>query len=614
MIDIYVKKAVVFAIVAVFLMVASTPAISLISVEKINSESPNIIIYEQANNDGWYWKSSYPNYAPSGIPDFDQEQNQWMVIFPGPDGVLDSTPTPWPWSDDVVSSDGLRIAPGPDCRLESDPAGDDVVRWNFNGPVAIANCFWWFDSKFESPKGVPGDGIDGFSLVQDYTVGDDHLLDNVPLLIEKLAASMGLCSEGTCLIDDMQDAIDEWFVDTDLDDVFVEHTYNKTTFSFIADEIERSQDVILLLGFYDVEGADCVRKETHYVTCAGVNSASFMIAFSDPSRDVADSSGHDHNDAQYVSHDIYDVTTGCPCPDFDYKWWLPDYPSGYDYAIVEQAVVICPKPIYVEKKVWNGEKWAETTDADIGDTIRFNITVHNNYQTDLTNIGVHDTLPRCLEYTGNAEPEEPWINDNNLVWTFLDPLEQDEKIYIEFDAKAISSGENINHVKVDAYPAGGSSVSDTDTATINVVETPRPDLECEGSLMWSSKVKPGSTLTDVIYVKNVGNPISELDWIICEKPSWGTWTFNPSEGENLKPDDGKIAIQVTVVAPNEENKKYTGQVKICNKEDSTDYRIIQVSLTTPVNRNLFISQFFQFLASLVQRIPILERTLLYLPL
>ena len=55
-------------------------------------------------------------------------------------------------------------------------------------------------------------------------------------------------------------------------------------------------------------------------------------------------------------------------------------------------------------------------------------------------------------------------------------------------------------------------------------------------------------------------------------------------------------------APNEENKKYTEQVKICNKEDSTDYCVIQVSLAAPVNRNLFILQFFQFLTSLFMTI------------
>jgi hypothetical protein len=49
-----------------------------------------------------------------------------------------------------------------------------------------------------------------------------------------------------------------------------------------------------------------------------------------------------HNDAQFVSHDIYNVTLGCPVSNYDYQWWLPDFPADYDYTIVEQVVVICP--------------------------------------------------------------------------------------------------------------------------------------------------------------------------------------------------------------------------------------------------------------------------------
>ena len=29
---------------------------------------------------GWYWLQSYPNYAPSGMPDFYQLQDQWQSI------------------------------------------------------------------------------------------------------------------------------------------------------------------------------------------------------------------------------------------------------------------------------------------------------------------------------------------------------------------------------------------------------------------------------------------------------------------------------------------------------------------------------------------------------
>jgi len=87
----------------------------------------------------------------------------------------------------------------------------------------------------------------------------------------------------------------------------------------------------------------CVRKGGHYVTCAGVNSDMFKIAISDPYWDINNPSLNDHNDAQYVSHDIYKVSLGSPCPKLLYQWWLPEYPSEHDYTIVEQAVVICPK-------------------------------------------------------------------------------------------------------------------------------------------------------------------------------------------------------------------------------------------------------------------------------
>jgi hypothetical protein len=48
-----------------------------------------------------------------------------------------------------------------------------------------------------------------------------------------------------------------------------------------------------------------------------------------------------HNDPQYVSHDIYNVSLQMPCA-LPYTWWLPDYPSGYKYTLVEKAIIVCP--------------------------------------------------------------------------------------------------------------------------------------------------------------------------------------------------------------------------------------------------------------------------------
>ncbi|MHC1625290.1 MAG: Ig-like domain-containing protein [Methermicoccaceae archaeon] len=575
---------------------------------------------KKTENLGWYYKPSYSDYSPSGMPDFSQMQDQWKVIFPGNNGVLDSTPS----NDDVVSSDGLRIAPGPDCHLDTTPTGDDVAKYNFCGPVAVANCLWWFDSKYEYEPGQPGNGEDTFPLVKDYGVGDDHTSSNAPKLIEKLARKMGTCSEGTTYIKDMQSALDEWFNENGLSHMFEENTYYAPTFEFIENEIERSQDVILLLGFYDLETQDkqvdqqqtdftlqeeipfepewiwqkffptvntldavnltlsgsnpatittwiydsnwvllgsstmqlpatpqptwfqfhfdasipltpgstyyislssidpnwfwwfwpgdpdkydgagtsslggeadfafkteyypppeCVRKTGHYVTCAGVNSEEQKIAFSDPARDVANPSGEDHNDAQHVSHDVYSVSTTAEIPcSLPYKWWLPGYPSGYDYTVVEQAVVICPKPsVEIEKKVWDelNKEWVEALTVDVGGEVMFEIWVHNNGGYDLDNITVTDKLPECLSYvTGSAEPSEPAVQGNKLVWSFQGPLPYCHAITIRFNATAVSERVNVNKVNVTADTIEGN-VSDDDTATVTVIQGGQPSVEVE---------------------------------------------------------------------------------------------------------------------------------------
>jgi hypothetical protein len=231
-------KAVVSLVVLFVLLIASAQAMNTAIVNKTD---------KTLESRGWYWKPSYPNYAPQGLPDFSQQQDRWKKISPGPNGVSDSTLA----GDDVLNVAENCIAPGPDCYLNSTAPGDDVEEWAFCGPVAVANCFWWFDSKFADPAGTPGDGQDQFALVQDYGAGDDHATANAPLLIENLARAMNTTGKGTTYINDMQTAISDWFTTTGLTDKFTVQTYNRPTFSFIESEIERSQNVILLLGSYD---------------------------------------------------------------------------------------------------------------------------------------------------------------------------------------------------------------------------------------------------------------------------------------------------------------------------------------------------------------------------
>ena len=106
-----------------------------------------------------------------------------------------------------------------------------------------------------------------------------------------------------------------------------------------------------------------------------------------------------------------------------------------------------------------------------------------------------------------------------------------------------------------------------------------PDLACEGTLEWND-VTPYDTVTGSFTVSNIGEADSNLDWEITEWPTWGEWSFTPANGNNLKPEAGPTTVTVTVVAPNEENQLFTGELKVENIENTSDFCIIPVSLDT----------------------------------
>jgi len=115
-----------------------------------------------------------------------------------------------------------------------------------------------------------------------------------------------------------------------------------------------------------------------------------------------------------------------------------------------------------------------------------------------------------------------------------------------------------------------------------------PDLSSDSTLEWTNVV-PTGTVTSSITVSNIGEAGSNLDWQVTEWPTWGTWTFTPSTGYNLQPEDGLFTINVAVEAPNQEHQLFTGEIKVVNIRNSSDYDTIPVSLETGYNvdENLF---------------------------
>jgi hypothetical protein len=126
--------------------------------------------------------------------------------------------------------------------------------------------------------------------------------------------------------------------------MFYEQTIAAPTFEFIEEEVMRSEDVILVLGFYQKSPVtdEWYRVDDpyeygsgHAVTVAGVNSTALQIGISDPIQDNAEPPPQGtnglgrvlpppphphaagppyslHNNATYVSHDIYNVNLTLP--------------------------------------------------------------------------------------------------------------------------------------------------------------------------------------------------------------------------------------------------------------------------------------------------------------
>jgi hypothetical protein len=131
-----------------------------------------------------------------------------------------------------------------------------------------------------------------------------------------------------------------------------------------------------------------------------------------------------------------------------------------------------------------------------------------------------------------------------------------------------------------------------------------PDLDCEGSLSWT-KIKPGATVIGNFTVGNIGEPTSELDWVITEWPAWGNWTFIPLNGTGLTPEDGSVTVLVHVVAPSEKNE-FNGTVKVVNVHDPGDYEEITVYMKTPLDLLAVKSQSFSLLNVFALRFPVLK--------
>ena len=257
------------------------------------------------------WKGDFVDYAPSGVPDFDQRQSHW------------------------------RNAEG---------------QWTHDAPVALANSLWWFDSKFEPGQTPPPTISDGYPLIS-AGANDDHAATNVIPLVNDLAMradtdgkSSASAHQGT-RVADLRDGVGSYLAERGMVDDYTVALEAAPAWDWVRSEVNRSEDVILLLGFYEFQVDGWRRLGGHYVTSAGVGCTDDVIAISDPFHNRAEEGGagrtlpsgvHDHpaeppdgvhNNAARVSHDVYAVVAS-DAPGA--TWALQGYAPGYD-AIADFA-------------------------------------------------------------------------------------------------------------------------------------------------------------------------------------------------------------------------------------------------------------------------------------
>jgi hypothetical protein len=103
-------------------------------------------------------------------------------------------------------------------------------------------------------------------------------------------------------------------------------------------------------------------------------------------------------------------------------------------------------------------------------------------------------------------------------------------------------------------------------------------IQCESVGMNFGKAKPGTTVTGQIYIYNKGSFYSWLDWFVdtVNVPTWGTWTFSPASGINLREYD-YVIINVSCVLTDIKDI-YNGSIIVYNADDSTDICEIDTSV------------------------------------
>ncbi|MFE3845951.1 PKD domain-containing protein, partial [Thermoplasmatota archaeon] len=232
---------------------------------------------------------------------------------------------------------------------------------------------------------------------------------------------------------------------------------------------------------------------------------------------------------------------------------------GEDDAIVYVTTgegLICDK--YVKDR---DGSWVKEISANVGDTVRFNITLTYIGSVFIYSIWVNDTLPDCLEYDNYATPMEPTINGNKLLWHFQsDYLDPGESIYIEFDAIVIDEGVGVNLVNIRACECFEcDEIICSDSATVNCFA----ELNAEASGT-PTEILEGETVTFTGGAAGGDQPYS-WSWDFDDGTTDSSLQ-NPTHQFNSA---GQYLVTLTVTDDNDDTDTANVQITVNENEENT---------------------------------------------